>query len=122
MGQGGDEPPKDDSMYKANTRNGRQANSSVGDVQIGNGNGNGNGTESEKGMSDKGSTLGGGGGGSTNQEKRTRERSSTMAGGEGHDHEEGFPASEKKQMEECLEEILGTLGECEGATRARHER
>jgi phospholipase D1/2 len=80
MGQGTNEPPQGDTVFRVNSRANRQrASSSVG------------------------SAAGNGGGGG-------RDRSGTFAG-EGHDHDEGFPASEREQMEECLEEICGHLGE-----------
>ena len=39
-----------------------------------------------------------------------RAASGSASGGEAHDHEEGFPAWERDQMEECLNEVLGHLG------------
>ena len=96
MGQGQHDPPPGDTMYKANTRHGKQGSSNVGDVEF-----------NEKG----GNSGAASNAGTEGKEKKGRERASTMGGGDAHDHEEGFPASEKKQMEECLEEILGTLGE-----------
>lgn len=52
---------------------------------------------------------------SQSQSDRRTASGSTPAGGEGHDHEEGFPAWERDQMEECLNEVLGHLGELSGA-------
>lgn len=83
MGQGVNDPPPGETMHKTNSRSGRaRALSSVGSSF------QGNGSDTPKG----------------------RERSSTLAG-EGHDHDEGFPAHERDQMEECLESMSGTLGE-----------
>lgn len=102
MGQGQHDPPPGDTMYKANSRAGRQT-SNVGDVQF----------VGDAGMSEKSGTQSGAATthGAENKEKKGRDRASTMGGGDAHDHEEGFPESEKKQMEECLEEVLGTLGQ-----------
>lgn len=90
MGQGTEEPPKGETMHRVNSRANRQrATSSVGSSGLGGGMGSG------------------GGDGSARQ---GRDRSGTLAG-EGHDHDEGFPEKEREQMEECLEEVLGHLGE-----------
>ena len=82
MGQGVNDPPPGETMYKkdSNARRSRAA-SSVGSTP-----------------------------GESNQPPKGRERSSTLAG-EGHDHEEGFPAQEREHMTELLESMSGTLGE-----------
>ncbi|KAL8280164.1 hypothetical protein RQP46_007494 [Phenoliferia psychrophenolica] len=46
---------------------------------------------------------------SVSQSEGGRRAASGSAAGEGHDHEEGFPAWERDQMEDCLNEVLGHL-------------
>ncbi|KAM0748139.1 phospholipase D, partial [Meredithblackwellia eburnea MCA 4105] len=48
--------------------------------------------------------------GSVNKDDKRVPSSNTPAG-EGHDHDEGFPSWERDQMEECLNEVRGHLGE-----------
>ncbi|ORY91608.1 hypothetical protein BCR35DRAFT_316841 [Leucosporidium creatinivorum] len=84
MGQGVNDPPPGETMHKINSRSGRA-----------------------RALSSVGSSFQGGG---DSNAPKGRERSSTLAG-EGHDHDEGFPAHERDQMEECLESMSGTLGE-----------
>lgn len=78
MGQGMNEPPRGETMFK---------------------------TEARKRSGSFAAAFGG----STSSERRAA--SGSFAAGEGHDHEEGFPALEREQMEACLEEVRGHLGE-----------
>lgn len=49
-------------------------------------------------------------GSNANTDRRTASSGTGAPAGETHDHEEGFPAREREQMEECLNEVRGHLG------------
>lgn len=50
-------------------------------------------------------------GSNANSDRRTASGAAKAPAIETHDHEEGFPAREREQMEECLNEVRGHLGQ-----------
>lgn len=57
-------------------------------------------------------TQGQGKSGSFIGRRNTESSFTNFSGGVKHDHEFGFPAEEREDMEKCLDQINGTLGEC----------